>query len=421
MQGTFPKTAHVLNETAPLKEIMLWGEPGCEALLGQLLPKTKSLFLSYYEVPEARQEFRRMQQLIAGQGARIIRAKDAFISSLRNEHIPQLPASLKELESCLLQKADQYFEAYRQIKVGELMNDGAGAIVEGIYYEVRKDLGRLLREDADTYGETAAIKLNYVLSLSNDLPVANIFYSRDQSSALGEKILLSSLRWNIRKPEVDIYKDALLELGYGDLLIESAEGAIEGGDIILFGDTCYIGVGARTTLSAVKAVARKLGSTLREKGIQLVAVVNERHERESASMDAPTAEHMHIMHLDMFWIPLGSDLVMAYGQEIDSRRVLRLSCNANEVVIEELGGFRKFLTDKGFDILEVTTQEQHDYATNLLNLGNHKVIVSLSKNERVTAELQRRGYQVIQAELNKLVGGYGAIHCLTAPVRRETQ
>ena len=54
----------IFNETDPLKEVMVWGEPGCEALLAQLLPKSKSLFFSYYEVPEARAEFNRMQSLI---------------------------------------------------------------------------------------------------------------------------------------------------------------------------------------------------------------------------------------------------------------------------------------------------------------------------------------------------------------------
>ena len=48
----------ILDEVAPLQEALVWGEPGCEALLGQLLPKSKSLFFSYYEVTEARQEIR---------------------------------------------------------------------------------------------------------------------------------------------------------------------------------------------------------------------------------------------------------------------------------------------------------------------------------------------------------------------------
>ena len=268
------------------------------------------------------------------------------------------------------------------------------------------------------YGAAAAIRLNYILSLSRPLPIANIFYGRDQSSALGDRILLSSLYWEIRKPEVQIYREALREMGYGDVLVEIEAGSIEGGDIIIFGDTCYVGVGARTTLEGVKDMCAKLGPRLQEQGIDLVAVVNERHVHEAAYMTAPNEEHMRIMHLDMFWIPLGADLVMAYGIELDSRRVVGLSVQDGQVVAEPLGAFREFLRRKGCRILEVTTQEQHDYATNLLNLGNRGVIVSLSKNERVIAELQERSYRVLHAQLNKLVGGSGAIHCLTAPMVR---
>jgi arginine deiminase len=61
----------VFNEIDPLKEVLVWGEPGPEALLAQLLPKSKSLFLTYYEVPEARAEFRRMQALIEAQGVQV--------------------------------------------------------------------------------------------------------------------------------------------------------------------------------------------------------------------------------------------------------------------------------------------------------------------------------------------------------------
>jgi hypothetical protein len=35
----------VFDKTHPLKEVLVWGELGIEALLGQLLPKSKSLFL----------------------------------------------------------------------------------------------------------------------------------------------------------------------------------------------------------------------------------------------------------------------------------------------------------------------------------------------------------------------------------------
>jgi arginine deiminase len=409
----------VFNETDVLEEVLVWGEPGCEALLGQLLPKTRSLFFSFYEVPQARVEFRRMQALIESEGVTVTRAKDAVAKMLKNQEINNAPSSIRELKAELLSRADELYELHREHKIRELEREGIRHDVDDIYSQVKKDLSIILEEDADTYGESAAVRLNHVLSLSHPLPLANIFYGRDQTQALTDKILLSALRWDIRRPEVNIYKEALLELGYHESLVPVERGTIEGGDIAILGDTCFIGVGARTSYSAAKDVCRKIGPLLASQGIQIVAVINKRHEEEAANYGAPTDEHMHIMHLDMFWIPLADNLVMAYGDEVDLRSVVRMTRNSNQLITEEMGSLRVFLAAKGIDIINVTRQEQENFATNLLNMGNRTLMVSLSRNKRVIAELESRGYRIINAEITKLVNGYGAVHCLTAPVRRK--
>lgn len=409
----------VYSEVDRLEEVLVWGEPGCEALLGQLLPKTRSLFFSYYEVPEARAEFRRMQALIEAEGVTVTRAKDAVASLLKSKSIGNAPSSMRELKGQLLAKADELYQLHRENKVRELEREGIEHGLDTIYAQVKRDLFAVMEEDADVYGESAAVRLNYLLSLSHNLPLANIFYGRDQTQALTDKIILSSLRWEIRRPEVNIYKEALIELGYHDSIVPVEQGTIEGGDIAILGDTCFIGVGARSTFSAAEDVCRKIGPLLASQGIQIVAVVNKRHEVEAANYDAPTNEHMHIMHLDMFWIPLSNRLVMGYGEEVDRRTVIRLTCSGDQLITEELGGLSAFLAAKKIDMINVTREEQENFATNLLNMGNCTLMVSLSRNKRVIAELESRGYRILNAEITKLVNGYGAVHCLTAPVRRK--
>ncbi len=408
----------LFDETQPLEEVLVWGEPGIEALLGQLLPKSRSLFFSYYEVLEARKEFRYLQTLVENEKIQFTRAKDALAKRLERRELANEPKSIRELEVALLQRANEYYETFRELKRKDFSREGIHANIEDIYLQVQRDMKQILQEDLRSYGEIATIRLNHLLSLSYELPLANIFYGRDQSQALTDKMILSVLKWEIRRPEVAIFKEALLELDYGNVLIEIERGTLEGGDIAVFGDTCYVGVGARTTFSAAKNLCRKIGPYLEQYGLQIVAVVNNRHEQEAATYDAPTEEHMRIMHLDMFWIPLAPDLVMGYGDEIDQRKVIRISSKSDTLITEELGSFREFHANKGIEIMEVTKQEQENFATNLLNLGNKKVIVALSKNTRVITELEKRGYRVLSAELNKLVNGYGATHCLTAPVRR---
>ncbi|MBI3153510.1 MAG: hypothetical protein HYZ21_15360 [Chloroflexi bacterium] len=409
---------HIFDETHPLEEVLVWGEPGIEALLGQLLPKSKSLFFSYYEVLEARKEFWNMQRLIENEGIKFTRAKDALARSLEIKEIPNEPKNILELESALLQRVNEYYETFREHKIRDFSHEGIHGDIDEVFQQIQKDMKQVLYEDIERYGEISTIRLNYLLSLSHELPLANIFYGRDQSQVLAGKVLLSALKWGIRKSEVGVFREALIELGYGNLLVEIDRGTIEGGDIAILGSTCYIGVGARTSMSAVKNLCKKIGVFLERQGIQIVAVVNKRHAEEAATFSAPTDEHMRIMHLDMFWIPLAPDLVMAYGHELDQREVIRISRNMESFVIEELGGFREFLEGRGIEILEVDEHEQRNFATNLLNLGNRTVIVALSTNTRVIKELEKRGFRVLSAELNKLVNGYGAVHCLTAPIKR---
>lgn len=358
----------ILDETHPLEEVLVWGEPGIEALLGQLLPQSRSLFRSYYEVPKARGEFACMSALIVNEGIRIIRAKDAIAELLQNRYIPELPASIHDLKLALHGRADSYFEQYCHAKQNDLIGDGlAGISPTDVYNEVKRDIDVILDQDISYYGEQGALRLNYLLSLSKPWPMANIFYGRDQSQAIIDRIILSSLRWNIRKPEVRIFKDALQHLGYSSALVDIREGTFEGGDVAMFKNFCFIGVGARTSMSAVKEVCRQIGDSLKAHNIELIAVVNRQHEEESSFFISPTGEHMQVMHLDMFWIPISPDLVMAYTTELDHREAIRVWQEKGRILTERLGTFREFMRACDVDIFEVNEAEQRNFATNLIS------------------------------------------------------
>jgi hypothetical protein len=98
----------------------VWGEPGIEALLGQLIPKSRSLFFSYYEVLEARKEFRHLQMLIENEKIQFTCAKDALARRLERRELPNEPSSIRKLEAALLQRAGEYYETFREKKIEEL-------------------------------------------------------------------------------------------------------------------------------------------------------------------------------------------------------------------------------------------------------------------------------------------------------------
>lgn len=410
----------ILDETHPLQQVLVWGEPGIETLLGQLLPKTRSLFHSYYDVLEARREFRHMQAMIAAQGVEILRAKDALLAATAGRVYPAMPVSIYALRHALVERADLFQRYYGAHKQRELHEEQASLTLKALYRQVCEEMDAILDEDIQTYGEEAAIRLNTLLSLERAIPMSNIFYGRDQSQVIAGQIVMASLRWEIRRPEARLYRQAFGALGLEGRIVEISNGYLEGGDLVVFNGACYVGVGARTTLEAVKDLCRKLAPTFCEQNLRLYAVINDRHVEESNFFLSPVTEHQRLMHLDMFFIPLRPGLVMAYTTELDQRRVAEVTERNGRVVVESIGSFRAHLAKQGVDILEVDAHEQANFATNLLNLGGDRLLAALSSNPRVNAQLARRGFTVQFAEINRLVGGFGAVHCMTAPLRRQT-
>ncbi len=409
----------ILDEVHPLQQVLVWGEPGIETLLGQMLPKNKSLFHSYYDVLEARREFRHMQGLITAQGVQVLRAKDALLAATAGRVYPSMPQSVADLRRALAAQAERFYRYYGAHKARELHEEGAPLTHAGLYRQVLQEIDAILDEDIAQYDPEAAIRLNTLLSLERPTPMANIFYGRDQSQVVADRVVISSLRWEIRRPEAKLYRLALGALGLEGRMVEINDGFLEGGDLVMFNGGCYVGVGARTTLAAVKNLYRKLSGVFREQGMRLYAVINDRHAEESNFFLSPVTEHQRLMHLDMFFIPLRRDLAMAYTDELEQRRVAEVTEVNGRIVAIPLGSFRAHLTSLGVQILEVDAQEQANFATNLLHLGSSNLLAALSRNLRVNAELARQGFAVQFAEITRLVGGFGAVHCMTAPLRRQ--
>jgi N-dimethylarginine dimethylaminohydrolase len=77
-----------------------------------------------------------------------------------------------------------------------------------------------------------------------------------------------------------------------------------------------------------------------------------------------------------------------------------------------------WLENKGVDLIEVSDEELRACATNLLPIAPKKVIVS-ALNLKMTAELRKRGIEVIELDLSEFAKAGGGPTCLTAPLIRE--
>lgn len=387
----------VFEETAPLKKVLMWGAPGSEAVLGQLLPKKVSCFETQFDVLGARSEFDSAEALLKQRGVEVILVKDLLAKMIEDKGL-QADKSLSDLKSELLSKGHGYRAQYSE--------PGTDSV------PIQKWLDIVLKEDAEKYGEQTAVTINQMLSGRDGLPLSNVIYARDQSNLLGRTWVWSSMQHSIRQPEVRLYRTVLDHAGiFNKAGVEQVSvdggGKFEGGDGIAYDGKVYIGVGGRTNMTGVMQVAPYI---LGQESKLFVPMDTERASGEVDEMDA--------MHLDTYWMPCGPKQVVACDEEVSKRKLVEIVWSGASLKIEDRGSFADHLSKSGIEIVTISKEEQECYAPNFLNLGNGEIILSLSKGNSLTAELTKKGKRVYSANLENITKGYGGLHCMTAAMKR---
>ncbi len=393
-------TLGIFEETAPLKKVLMWGAPGTETVLGQLLPPKISCFQTQFNVPAARQEFENAQAILEKEGVEVILVKDLFAQMVRGKKL-EPEDNLAQLKQKMTAKALNYSRKYRGKGISDVD-------------QVLPWLGEALESDITKYGMKTAILMNEILSLNSDLPLSNILYARDQSNLLGSTLVWSAMRHRIRQPEVHLYKTVLnhsgvmRSAGLGQVQIKG-KGKFEGGDGIASNGIFYIGVGGRTNLDGIMQAARPI---IQKHGRILIPYDKNRDQGLIPEMDA--------MHLDTIWMPCGPKAVVACSYEVARRRLLKVTVGlSGKPKITDIGWFADHLEHEGVELVPLTKGEQAKYAPNFLNLGDGKLILSLADGNNLTTELTQRGKVVLNADLKNITKGYGGLHCMTASIKRR--
>ncbi|OIJ12012.1 hypothetical protein BKP37_14630 [Anaerobacillus alkalilacustris] len=210
------------------------------------------------------------------------------------------------------------------------------------------------------------------------LPPAKKFpeqvFTRDIGFTLGHTIFVADMANNIRRGEEQILKDWLKgeEVSYYNIIGDQ----IEGGDVIIDGGTIYVGISDRTNEAAIAHLTRLLPSF----NIITVPFQNK------------------YLHLDCIFNILSPSEALIYPGVIDKKK-------------EELIASR-------YELIEVTKEEQFTLGTNVLSIGNKKVI-SLPVNKNVNNELRKRGYEVIEVDITEIIKSGGSFRCCSMPLVRE--
>jgi N-dimethylarginine dimethylaminohydrolase len=82
------------------------------------------------------------------------------------------------------------------------------------------------------------------------------------------------------------------------------------------------------------------------------------------------------------------------------------------------GGLVRWLTDAGFEILDVSVDDAFGLGVNAMSLGDDRVI-STRRSEKLNAQLRAHGLEVFDPDLEMFTLGGGGAHCLAQALRRE--
>ncbi|MEH7119898.1 dimethylarginine dimethylaminohydrolase family protein [Neobacillus vireti] len=200
-------------------------------------------------------------------------------------------------------------------------------------------------------------------------------FTRDIGFTLGNQVFVAHMAHDVRKGEEQPLIDLLEkeQITYTNLL----EDKIEGGDVLIDRNTIYIGVSNRTNETAIDHLQSLL----------------------------PTFEVITIpftdtyLHLDCVFNILSEDDALIFPGEIDEEKLKLLSSRYN--------------------LIKVSEEEQATLGTNVLSIGNKRVL-SLPINKEVNKKLRDRGYQVIEVDITEIIKSGGAFRCCTMPILRES-
>ena len=276
-------------------------------------------------------------------------------------------------------------------------------------------------------------------------PLHNFFFMRDASMTVGGSVVIGRMANRVREREALIMEtifDRHPAFGVTTLNpLDSPGGfkglSIEGGDVLVArDDVIVVGIGARTTPQAVDWFVDRM----RQRRESLHVIVQELPEQPES-----------FIHLDMVFTMLDRDACMIYEPVImrPSRlQTVHITVEGGKVTsIEQADHIPAALKSAGLDIEPVTCgghtdpwlqeREQWHSGTNFFAVAPGQ-IVGYGRNSHTIEELDKHGFEVIQADEvisgkrdlasmgravvtidgEELARGGGGCRCMTMPVRR---
>lgn len=274
-------------------------------------------------------------------------------------------------------------------------------------------------------------------------PLYNLFFTRDASSSVYNRVLINSMSFDVRQRETLIYK-AIFEHYFGAQTLNAMEwdasARTEGGDVqVARGDVLCVGCGIRTNARGIDYLVETMGRD---------------HERfHVIAQELPHSPESFI-HLDMVFTFLGPHRCMAFEPMLKKTglfsncRTTLFTVEGGRVRQQEYGNILQALAAVGMELEPLLCggndeweqlREQWHSGANFFALGPDKV-VGYRRNTRTIEALDKAGYAILPAEdicsgkvdmhqYERFVAAFqagelpragGGARCMTMPIMRDT-
>lgn len=389
-----PTGAYPVAEWDRATEILMH-TPG-EELFNGIINPLAGLFEYYFDVDTAAKEHRGYIEMIEAHGIKVHTVMDilhhAPIEDLREYVREELKydASQDDTESIASN------ERYRLHTIAQMSrNDLIRCILLRPY--VRLD---------DTDNNTG-VEARYEQS-----PLFNLYFTRDQSITTPEGVIIGKMNSSQRAEETKLIAFCYDQLGIEPTLHITGEGRLEGGDYIPAGDHAFIGCGMRTNIEGISQIM-----TADAFGHDTIVVVKDNKRWQMQ------------MHLDTYFNIIDKDLCTLVESrykanpgdpewltaDIYVRTPDRDSYSLSKAEVP----FTEYLRDKGYDIIPISEADELHYANNYLTIAPRHILAVAHQSEALAKAFEKHQVKVEWVELENLIKGYGAAHCMTQVLKRQ--
>lgn len=378
-------------------KVILMHTPGVELFDGVIHP-TAGLFEHYFDVDSAREQHLNYIRMLQQQGITVVRVEDV-LRAMSRERLESLAAQVLTYDVSKVNPADSAANG--------------GEYKTKILHEMsREDLLRVLMLQPTvkmmSVDNNTGIEATYT-----HRSLMNLYFTRDQSINTPRGSIICQMNSLQRSPETRLIEACYSQLGIKPILKISGDGRLEGGDYIPAGSVAFIGRGMRTNKQAIQQMmdADALGH-------DTIIVVDD-HLRWQMEMHLDT--HFNIIDRNLCTMP-ASRLYAEKGtpQCCTADIYARKPGSLKYRLIKKNLDFVELLKKRGFSIIPINREDEMHYANNYLTIAPRHIMAVGGQSKEYQEALAGHGVKVEWIPLDQLIKGYGAAHCMTQVVYRQT-